>query len=191
MPIEISQRWNFKLYFIPVFKLMKQITQNAIFTNTNTIYLIFLAYLIFTEFEHPSMFFAVGHALRAFFLWRLVNKRILRGRIRKDSSLPFFLIFFFFSFFSFFSAGLGLVLTFYIGVVELRWLISGSTGTQWEMSIDRVNKPVDGLFYMITEILTYRSSYAFSNLIFGIYNFMEDSFNVYTASYRIATFIYW
>ena len=39
---------------------MKQVSQNAIlimlFTNTNTTYLIILAYLNFTEFEHPSMF---------------------------------------------------------------------------------------------------------------------------------------
>ena len=86
--------------------------------------------------------------------------------------------------------GLGLVLTFYIGVLELPGLIPVSTGTQWEMSIYRGNKPVDGLFYIITEILTYRSSYAFSNFIFGIYSFIEDSFNVYTASHRIGTFIY-
>ena len=42
-----------------------------------------------------------------------------------------------------------------------------------------------GLFYIKTENLTSRLSYAFSNFDFGIYNFMEDSFNIYSASYRI------
>ena len=40
---------------------------------------------------------AVGHALRAFFLGRLVNKWIFRGKIHKDRTL--------FSFFSFFPLG--------------------------------------------------------------------------------------
>ena len=47
-----------------------------------------------------------------------------------------------------------------------------------------------GLFYITTENLTSRSSYAFSNFDFGINNFMEDSLNIYSASYRIGTFIY-
>ena len=64
-------------------------------TNTIATYLIFLAYINLTKFEGLISIVAVGHALRAFSLWRLVNKRVLRGRIRKDSSL-------FFSFFSFF-----------------------------------------------------------------------------------------
>ena len=42
-----------------------------------------------------------------------------------------------------------------------------------------------GLFYITTENLTSRSSYVFSNFDFGINNFMEDSFNIYSASYRI------
>ena len=46
------------------------------------------------------------------------------------------------------------------------------------------------LFYITTENIKSRSSYAFSNFDFGIYNFMEDSFNIYSASYRIGTFIY-
>ena len=66
-------------------------------TNTIATYLIFLAYIILTRFESLISIVAVGHALRAFSLWRLVNKRVLRGRIRKDSSL-FFSIFFFFFF---------------------------------------------------------------------------------------------
>ena len=45
-------------------------------------------------------------------------------------------------------------------------------------------------FYITTENLTSRSSYAFSNFDFGIYNFTEDNFNIYSASYRIGTFIY-
>ena len=78
-------------------------------TNTIATYLIFLAYINLTKFEGLISIVAVGHALRAFSLWRLVNKRVLRGRIRKDSSLFFFIFFpfffsglFFFSFFSFF-----------------------------------------------------------------------------------------
>ena len=47
-----------------------------------------------------------------------------------------------------------------------------------------------GPFYITAENLTSRSSYAFSNFDFGIYNFMEDSFNIYSASYRIGTYIY-
>ena len=35
-----------------------------------------------------------------------------------------------------------------------------------------------GLFYITTENLTSRSSYAFSNFDFGINNFMENSFNI-------------
>ena len=46
-------------------------------------------------------------------------------------------------------------------------------------------------FYITAENLTSRSSYAFSSFDVGIYNFMEDSFNIYSASYRIGTFIYW
>ena len=48
-----------------------------------------------------------------------------------------------------------------------------------------------GPFYITAENLTSRSSYAFTNFDFGIYNFMEDNFNIYSASYRIGTFIYW
>ena len=47
-----------------------------------------------------------------------------------------------------------------------------------------------GPFYITAENLTSISSYAFSNFDFGIYNFMEDSFNFYSAPYRIGTFIY-
>ena len=83
-------------------------------TNTIATYLIFLAYINLTKFEGLISIVAVGHALRAFSLWRLVNKRVLRGRIRKDSSLFFFFFsffflsgLFFFFFFSFFFFGGG------------------------------------------------------------------------------------
>ena len=83
-------------------------------TNTIATYLIFLAYINLTKFEGLISIVAVGHALRAFSLWRLVNKRVLRGRIRKDSSLFFFFFFpflfsglFFFFFFFFFWGGGG------------------------------------------------------------------------------------
>ena len=45
-------------------------------------------------------------------------------------------------------------------------------------------------FYITAEHLTSKCSYAFSNFDFGIYNFIEDNFNIYSASYRIGTFIY-
>ena len=70
-------------------------------TNTIATYLIFLAYIILTKFESLISIVAVGHALRAFSLCRLVNKRVLRGRIRKDSSLFFYLFFSFFLWFLF------------------------------------------------------------------------------------------
>ena len=71
-------------------------------TNTIATYLIFLAYINLTKSEGLISIVAVGHALRAFSPWRLVNKRVLRGRIRKNSSLFFFSFFFFlWSFFSF------------------------------------------------------------------------------------------
>ena len=83
-------------------------------TNTIATYLIFLAYINLTKFEGLISIVAVGHALRAFSLWRLVNKRVLRGRIRKDSSLFFFFFSLFFlsglfsfSFFLFFFFFLG------------------------------------------------------------------------------------
>ena len=83
-------------------------------TNTIATYLIFLAYINLTKFEGLISIVAVGNALQAFSLCRLVNKRVLRGRIRKDSSLffffffPFFsLVFFSFSFFFFFFGGGG------------------------------------------------------------------------------------
>ena len=47
-----------------------------------------------------------------------------------------------------------------------------------------------GPFYITAENLTSRSAYAFSNCDFAIYNFMEDNFNIYSASYRVGTFIY-
>ena len=47
-----------------------------------------------------------------------------------------------------------------------------------------------GPFYITAENLTSRSSYAFSNFDFGIYNLLEDNFNIYSDSYRIGKFIY-
>ena len=86
-------------------------------TNTNTTFLIFLAYLIFTEFEPPSMFCHCKPRHTSLFLWRLVNKRII--------PLPaFFFVFFFFFFFVFFFTGSLVDLDiFFIWVVELPgWL---------------------------------------------------------------------
>ena len=113
-------------------------------TNTFATYLIFLAYINLTKFEGLISIVAVGHALRAFSLWRLVNKRVLRGRIRKDSSLFFFffslffsLVFFSFSFFSFYfffgggEGGLGgsfLFVVFFLGGWGSRFSLGGYMG---------------------------------------------------------------
>ena len=119
-------------------------------TNTIATYLIFLAYINLTKFEGLISIVAVGHALRAFSIWRLVNKRVLRGRIRKDSSLFFFFFsffslvffsFFFFSFFFFFflgGGGLGgsfLFVVFFFGGWGSRFSLGGYMGPlQREMS---------------------------------------------------------
>ena len=126
-------------------------------TNTIATYLIFLAYINLTKFEGLISIVAVGHALRAFSLWRFVNKRVLRGRIRKDSSLFFFFFSLFFlsglfsfSFFLFFFLGGGSQRVFSfccfflggLGVPVLPGWIHGATsgllpdntGSQWEMS---------------------------------------------------------
>ena len=103
-------------------------------TNTIATYLIFLAYIILTKFESLISIVAVGHAFRAFSLWRLVNKRVLRGRIRKDSSLSFFIFSFFslvpffhhfFFFFFFFGGGGGGV---WVGLFFLLFFFLGVGG---------------------------------------------------------------
>ena len=76
-------------------------------TNTIATYLIILAYINFTKFENLIKYCCCRPRLTSLSLWRLVNKRFLRGRIRKDSSLFFSLFFllvlvFFFVFFFFF-----------------------------------------------------------------------------------------
>ena len=153
-----------------------------LFTNTNTTYLIFLAYLIFTEFEQISMFVAEGHALRAFFLWRLVNKRILRGRIRKDSPLfPFFSFIFSFFFFGWTLGWSGHLLHWGGGIPN--------TGIQWEVTNYGWNLPAL-LFYITSENLNIQIAVCLFKLDYGIYHFMEDIFKNYIASYRIGTYIY-
>ena len=78
-------------------------------TNTIATYLIILAYINFAKFENLIKYCCCRPRLTSLSLWRLVNKRFLRGRIRKDSSLFFFTfffswsLFFFFFFFFFFS----------------------------------------------------------------------------------------
>ena len=79
-------------------------------THTIATYLIILAYINFTKFENLIKYCCCRPRLTSLSLWRLVNKRFLRGRIRKDSSLFFFTFFplvLFFSFFSFFFWGGG------------------------------------------------------------------------------------
>ena len=62
------------------------ISQNAIFimlfTNTNPAYLIFLAYLISTAFEHPSMFCCFRPRLASLFP---TKARQQADRSREDS----------------------------------------------------------------------------------------------------------
>ena len=72
-------------------------------THTIATYLIILAYINFTKFENLIKYCCCRPRLTSLSLWRLVNKRFLRGRIRKDSSLFFFTFFFLLSFFFFFS----------------------------------------------------------------------------------------
>ena len=81
-------------------------------TNTIATYLIILAYINFTKFENLIKYCCCRPRLTSLSLWRLVIKRFLRGRIRKDSSLFFFtfffllvLVFFFSFFFGFFFWG--------------------------------------------------------------------------------------
>ena len=71
-------------------------------TNTIATYLIILAYINFTKFENLIKYCCCRQRLTSLSLWRLVNKRFLRGRIRKDSSLFFFTFFFSWSLFFFF-----------------------------------------------------------------------------------------
>ena len=61
--------------------------------NTNTSYLMFLAYLIFTEFEILIMYCCCRPRLTSLFPKKALNKWIFRWKIHKDSSL-FFLLFF-------------------------------------------------------------------------------------------------
>ena len=91
-------------------------------TNTIATYLIFLAYINLTKFEGLISIVAVGHALRAFSLWRLVNKRVLRGRIRKNSSL-------FFSFFSFFFSLVFFSFSFFFFFFFFFFWLGGRSGT--------------------------------------------------------------
>ena len=167
------------------------------YAQTRTLlFLIFLTYLIFTEFEPPSMFCHCKTRHTSLFLWRLVNKRILRWRIRKDSSLFPFFFFYFFIFSFFFHWVLGWSRHFFNFVVELPgWLpLQGYYQMILVFNGISVNLGEPDQHYLIhitAANLTSRSTYAFFNFDFGIYNFMENSFNIYSASYRIGTFIYW
>ena len=90
-------------------------------TNTIATYLIILAYINFTKFENLIKYCCCRPRLTSLSLWRLVNKRFLRGRIRKDSSLFFFTFFspgpcfFSFFFFFFFFLRRGLFVFFFFG----------------------------------------------------------------------------
>ena len=113
-------------------------------THTIATYLIILAYINFTKFENLIKYCCCRPRLTSLSLWRLVNKRFLRGRIRKDSSLffslffsscPFFLFFFFFfwegvgeSFFPFFCLCSLFFSPFFLGGGSFLLLFLGSRG---------------------------------------------------------------
>ena len=109
-------------------------------TNTNTSYLMFLAYLIFTEFEILIMYCCCRPRLTSLFPKKALNKWIFRWKIHKDSSL--FLVFF-----PIFPSVLLFVLTFFLllfiyfffGGGRGRWVGwrsegKGDSGTPWEVS---------------------------------------------------------
>ena len=178
-------------------------------TNTIATYLIFLAYIILTKFESLISIVAVGHALRALSLWRLVNKRVLRGRICKDSSLFFIFFFLFFSgsffhhfsffffFFFFFGGGGGsgrvfsFFFCFYLGVggpgtpwVDTRavsGLLPDNTGSQWEMSNFGRKGQTNITLFNLTKV---KPSCGFQSLMLTI-----DSFKLNSASYRTGRFL--
>ena len=146
-------------------------------SNTNTIatYLIILEYINFTKFEIPLSIVSVGHALRALSLLGLVNKRVLRGRIRKDSSPFFFLIFFYLGPWFFLC---GVAVWSVIGCCFFRgWGGGGSSGTPWV-----VNHHYSFLYSKSEAIIW------LSNFDVDIYNQMIDSFKLGSASNRTGTF---
>ena len=111
-------------------------------TNANTSYLMFLAYLILTEFEFSLCIVAVGHSLRAFCLRRLSTSGSSDGTFTKIVS--FFLLFF-----SYFPLGpsvyLDFFLLFFLGggvlvgglrVVSTPGLLPDNTSIQREMNIE-------------------------------------------------------
>ena len=77
-------------------------------TNTNTSYLMFLAYLIFTEFKILIMYCCCRPRLTSLFPKKTLNKWIFRWKIHKDSS-PFFVLF------SYFTLGPFVCLDFFLG----------------------------------------------------------------------------
>ena len=114
-------------------------------TNANTSYLMFLAYLILTEFEFSLCIVAVGHSLRAFCLRRPSTSGSSDGRFTKivsfflfffpisPSVLLFILTFLAFFFFFFFWGGGGLVGGLRVG--STLGLLPDNTSIQREMNI--------------------------------------------------------
>ena len=183
-------------------------------TNTNTSYLMFLAYLIFTEFEILIMYCCCRPRLTSLFPKKALNKWIFRWKIHKDSSL--FLLFFSLFFpsvllfvLTFFS--LLFILFFFLGGWE-RWVGlrskgKGDSGTPWVVSTsellpDILQREMNNWgwgggatihhyssLYISKANLTSRSECDFQTLI-DIYNLKKGSFKLYSASYRIGTFIY-
>ena len=92
-------------------------------TNTNTSYLMFLAYLIFTEFEILIMYCCCRPRLTSLFPKKAPNKWIFRWKIHKDSSL------FFVFFFPIFPSVLLFVLIFFAFFILLFFFLRG--GGSW------------------------------------------------------------
>ena len=89
-------------------------------TNTNTSYLMFLAYLIFTEFEILIMYCCCRPRFTSLFP-KALNKWIFRWKIHKDSSL-------FFGFFPYFPLGPFVCLDFFFASFYLFIFFWGGGG---------------------------------------------------------------
>ena len=122
-----------------------------LFTNTNTTFLIFLPYLIFTEFEPPSMICRCQPRRTSLFP---MKARQQADPPREDSQrkvpLPVFFFFFFWQ-------GPWLVYTFFnLGggtpwVVTTSGLLPDDTGIPWDISKFGESKPALSFLYSSSE----------------------------------------
>ena len=93
-------------------------------TNTNTSYLMFLAYLIFTEIEILIKYCCCRPRLTSLLAKKALNKWIFRWKIHKDSS--FFLVIFF----PYFPLGSFVCLDFFFASFYL-FIFFGRGGGRW------------------------------------------------------------